>query len=315
MKTVLMPFVLLVASGLLNAQPTPAPTPSPSAQNAYFASLVKAREQRAALLLDEIKTTDKRIETRIDTIVNGLGRIQDSSDSGTQMARLKTTTMNALVKNIQTFQSKRAALVEEMRRPTLRITIEQKKKIIAIFDARIEKRVAQILELQKSFPTYEESDRYTAVGGGYYGTEYVQNEAWKQNRRMTQQTDSQRAKVQAGLQKSVARLESQRNTLKGRAAASKIPLQVELINEEVARIDGLILEREKQSVELFEGTTGGGRKVSQREAGDLNKTIEKAGDDLQRDINTLFSRYSQFLVAVSDLDAARTAAASAAAKK
>jgi hypothetical protein len=285
------------------------PSPTPSPQNAYLASLVKSREQRVALLLDELKTSDRRIEERIDTIVDGLTRIQDSRDSGTQVTRLKTETMEGLVKNIGTFQRKRAALVEEMRRPTLRITIDQKKKIIAIFDARIEKRVAQILALQKSFPTYKESDRYTAVSGGDYGPYFVQNEAWKQNRKMSQQTDSQREKVVAGLKKSIAGLESQKNVLKGRAAASNIPLQVELINEEIARIDGLILERQKQLVEVHQGTNGGGRKLSQREANDLNKTLEDAQADLQRDINTLFSRYSQFLVAVSDLDAARTAAA------
>ncbi|MGH8047592.1 MAG: hypothetical protein ACREKL_10120 [Chthoniobacterales bacterium] len=307
MKSFALVSAALISSlGMLSAQPSPTPAP----QNAYLASLVKSREQRAALLLAELKASDQRIEERIATIVDGLTRIQDSRDSGSQVARLKAETMAALVKNIETFQRKRAALVAEMTRPTLRITIAQKKKIIDIFDARIEKRVAQILALQKSFPIYQESDRYQAVGGGDNGPYFVQNEAWRQNRRMSQQTDSQREKVIAGLKKSISRLESQKNLLKGKAAASKIPLQVQMINDEIVRIDGLIAERRAQVAEIYEGTSGGGRKVSQREAGDLNKTLDEAQAALQRDINTLFLRYSQFLTAVSDLDAARTAAAS-----
>ena len=285
--------------------PAAAPTPSP----AYFDGLVKAREQRAALLLTEIRESDKRIEDRIATIVDGLTKIQDSRDSRTQVAKLKSDTMAGLVKSIQTLQTRRAQLVEEIRRPTLRITVDQKKKIIAIFDAKIEKRVDQVLALQKSYPTYQEHDRYTAVSGGDYGPHFVQNESWRQNRRVSTQTDSQREQVLAGLKKSIDRLESQRNLLKSRVATAKSPLQLELINAEMTRIDALVAERRAQVADVYEGTKGGGRKISQREAADLDKTLQDAQKDLQRDINTLFQRYSQFLVAVSDLDAARTAAA------
>jgi len=298
------PIVFISSLGALSAQPSPAPAP----QNAYPTSLVQAREQRVALLLGEIKSSDRRIEDRIDTVVEGLTRIRDSRDSGSQVARLKTDTMTALAKSIENYQRKRAALVEEIRRPTLRITIEQKKKIIAIFDQRIEKRVAQILALQKSFPTYREGDRYTAVGGGDYGPYFVENEAWRQNRRMSQQTDSQREKVLAGLKKSIDRLESQKRLLKSRAATSKIPYQVELINEEIARIDGLVAERRLQVAEVYEETNDGGRAVSQREASGLDKTVKAAQTALQRDISALFQRYSEYLTALSDLDAARTAA-------
>jgi hypothetical protein len=308
MRPIVSGLFVAFISGISAAFGQPSPPPAPP-QSAYLAGLVHSREQRVTLLLSEIKETDKRIEERIDTVVDGLTRIQDSRDSGTQVARLKAETMTALVKNIETFKRKRAALVKEMQRATLRITIAQKKKIIDIFDTRIEKRVAQILALQKSYPTYEESDRYQAVSGGDDGPYFVQNEAWKQNRRMSQQTDSQREKVIAGLKKSIARLESQKNLLKGRAAASKIPLEVQMINDEITRIDGLIVERRAQVAEIYEGTSGAGRKVSQREAADLNKTMDEAQVSLQRDINTLFLRYSQFLTAVSDLDAARTAAA------
>lgn len=303
MKAVIF-AVLCVAPVVLSAQPSPSPAPP----NAALAGVVKARENRVNLLLEELRSSDKRIESRIDTIVSGLTRIQDSRDSGTQIARLKEDTMEALAKNVQTFQRKRAALVEEMRRPTLRITLDQKKKMIAIFDQKIEKRVSQILALQKSFPTYKETDRYTVVGGGDDGPYFAQNEAWKQNRRMSQQTDAQKEKVVDGLKKSIARLESQKSQLKGRLSAGISPLEAQFVNEEIVRVDGLLADRRSQLAEAYEGTTGAGRGVSQREATDLNKTVREASEGLQRDINALFSTYSQFLVAVSDLDAAKTAA-------
>lgn len=303
-------FASIACAFFLPVAGNAAETPAPDQTSAPVSSLVKSREQRAAWLLEEIRTTDKRIENRIDTIVSGLSRIRDSRDSRTQVARLKTETMQALARSIQSYQSKRAALVEEMRRPTLRITIDQKKQIIAVFDGRIEKRVNQILELQKSFPAYEETDRFQAVGGGDAGPYFVEQEAWKQNRRMSQQTDAQRAKVVAGLEKSIGRLESQKRTLDSRAATSKNPALVELIGEEVARIDATIADRRKQIVEAHQASASGQRTVSRKEAADLDRTLREAGADLQRDIDTLFRRYNEYLRALSELDAARAAAAS-----
>ena len=61
-------------------------------------------------------------------IEEALRAIGDSKDSRTKVARMKEQTIEGLKKNIGYFQTKRAALQEELRRPTLRLTDEQKRK-------------------------------------------------------------------------------------------------------------------------------------------------------------------------------------------
>src|SRR5687768_10240507 len=60
---------------------------NPTANLAAWENAVRAREQRASLLRDEIKALDARIETRIDSIIKALRSIADSKDSRTKVAR------------------------------------------------------------------------------------------------------------------------------------------------------------------------------------------------------------------------------------
>lgn len=143
---------------------------------------VAAQQKRTDFLRTEIKATDSRIEARVDSIVNALTLIGDSKDSSTKVARMKAQTIEAL-KSIAYYQTKRATLVQELRQPTLRLTAEQKQRGIDIFDARCEKRVAQILQIRKSLPTEKDYARYKATGSTWAGTTYAVNEDYSRTAR------------------------------------------------------------------------------------------------------------------------------------
>ena len=160
-----------------------AQAPAPTAEQ--LKSWVAIRQQRVDLLRDEIKQSDARIESRLDVIIDSLKTVADSKDSRTKVARMKEETGQRLAKTISYYDQKRAALKEELRTPRLQLTADEKRKLIAIFDARIEKRTQQILALNKSMPSHEDHERYRAVGSGWYGTEYERNAEFDQNRRMT----------------------------------------------------------------------------------------------------------------------------------
>jgi hypothetical protein len=89
-----------------------------------------------------------------------------------------------------------AQLIGEMRQPRLRLTEEQKRKGVALFDKRINKRIEQILEVQKSLRVHKDYDRYKTTSGscnGYYSTQYTApNDDFRQNQRVTNYTNSQR---------------------------------------------------------------------------------------------------------------------------
>lgn len=55
-------------------------------------SWIDIRQQRVDLLRDEVKQTDARIESRLDTIIDTLKSISDLKDSRTKVARMKEDT-------------------------------------------------------------------------------------------------------------------------------------------------------------------------------------------------------------------------------
>jgi hypothetical protein len=219
---------------------TPAPTPE------QLKSWIDIREQRVDLLRNEIKQIDGRLEARLDVLVDTLKTISDSKDSKTKVARMKEETGKRLMKTINYYDQKRAALKEELRNPRLALTEDEKRKMIAAFDERIEKRTRQVMELNKSMPAHEEHERYRTTGGGWWGTEYERNEEYDQNRRMTSHSNKQRDAIVKQFDSSIARLDRQARTLKTQLAATKDPLQQQTLRGELTKTEGLIAERQKQ---------------------------------------------------------------------
>jgi chromosome segregation ATPase len=303
-RTLLSAAITLSLTTFAVAAPA-APAAAPADNVAQWEAVVKAREQRVNLLRDELKSLDARMETRVDSLVDALTAIGDSKDSKTKVARMKEKTMTALNNSINYYQNKRASMQEELRRPTLNLTEEQKRRAIAVFDAHMEKRVAQILKLQKSLPTEKDYDRYKATGSNWWGTEYVMNEDYKQNLRVSSVTNTQRREIEAGLRKSIARLEQQNKDLRAKGAPA----------EELAKNEALIAERRKQLGTALAPVETPTRQIGGKEAADLDKSLQTAASDLKRDFNTLFAKYNAFLQEVGALNGSRTALAAAKAKK
>ena len=294
------PIHIFTAALFATAQPgIHAATPPPAVVQ-YEAALA-AREQRTALLRDELKALDTRIEGRVDTIIGALRSIGDSKDSRTKVARMKEQTIEALKKNIGYYQTKRAALQEEMRRPTLRLTEEQKRKGIAGFDARIEKRVAEILAVQKSLPAHQDYERYKVTGSDWNGTTYAVNEDHRQNQRVTAYTNSQRKEVQEGLRRSIARIEQQNRALKAQGAPA----------DEIAKNDALLADRRQQLATALSPVSTPTRAIGQKEALDLDKAMQTAIAELRKDFTALFARYSAYLQELSAVNQTRDALAAA----
>ncbi len=287
-------LTLAITAAITGTSLHAAPAPAPAAQVA-----LNAREYRANLLRDELRTLNDRIEGRIDVIVEALSAIGDSKDSRAKVARMKEQTIDALKKNIGFYQTKRAAMQEEMRRPALQLTAEQKREAIGAFDARIEKRIAQILAVQKSLPAHKDYERYKVVGSDWNGAVYAANEDHRQNQRVTSHTNSQRKELEADLRRSIARLEQQSRALKTQNAAA----------EEIAKNDALIAERRRQLAEVLSPTDKATRAVGQKEALDLDKALQTAIAELRKDFNALFACYSSTLQELSAVNQSRAAIA------
>lgn len=294
---------ILIASVLSTTLLAAAPPPNVVQWEAALA----AREQRANLLRDEIKALDSRIEARVDSLVGALSAIGDSKDSRTKVARMKEQTIGSLKRSISYYQNKRATLQEELRRPTLQLTEEQKKRGISVFDARMEKRVAQILALQKSLPTEKDYDRYEATGSNNWGTTYVMNEDYKQNQRVTAVTNTQRKEIETGLRNSIARLEQQNRTLRAQIGATPKVARTGDLAEQIAKNEALIAERRKQLAVALAPVATPTREIGGKEAADLDKALNTSITDMRGDFNTLFARYNALIQELSAVNATRNA--------
>jgi hypothetical protein len=295
-------LLLVGLAPVLDAQ-----APEAQLDKAQLKAQLAARERRANLLRDELKATDSRIESTIDHLVDSLKLVADSKNSRTRVTRMKQQSMDRLKSNIALYQRRRAELQEQLRRPTLNLTTEQKQKAIGKIDERIERRVQQILSLSQSMPAHEEHPQFDTVSDGWWGTTVVQNQDFRQNRRLTSHTNTQRRQVMDGLQTSIARLERENRTLNASLAQATTDGQRRMLAEEVARNEGLLKTRRAQLTDSALPTDSAGRPISMREAQDLDTAIRTTADSLRPQVDTLFQQYNALLQELSLVNTARAA--------
>ena len=294
-------FILLATAS--RAEQAAAPPQNP------LATAVEIRSARVEVMRDEIKQADERIESRLDAIMQTLTSISDSKDSRTRVARMKEDTMKRLYNTMSYYDRKRAAMKEELRNPRLQLTVEEKQKVIAEFDARIEKRAQQIFALYKSMPTHKDYDRYTTVDYGWYTSDQA-NSDYDQDRRMTTKTNSQRKALLDSLDQSISRLDTQNRTLRGQFSAATDPARKKMLGDEIAKNEALIAERRKQRLDVLASSKTPTHTIALKEAMDMDKALQTAIKDLKTDFDGMFYYYNNLIIELSALHTAEAALAS-----
>ncbi len=273
-----------------------------------------AMERRANLLRDEIKALDSRIETRAEALLASLRSIGDSKDSRSKVARMKEETIEALRQHIIYYRNKRAAMKEQLRRPTLNLTGEEKKRMIAMFDERINKRAEQIITLLKSLPTHKDYERYKVHGSDWAGPVYAVNEDYLQNQRLVTITNRLRKELSEGLRQSIARLERDNRTLMAELNAAPNFSSPKDLTGEMAKNETLIAERREQISQVLSFVSTPTRKIGQREAIDFDQERLRTVNELRRDFENLFARYNTLIVQLSVTNSTRATIAAAKAR-
>ena len=287
---------------------TPAAVPALTPAQSILNVRLHGQMHRASVLGDEIHNADLRIESRFDDLLATLRTIGDSKDSHTKVTRMKEDTIASLQQSITYYQQKRAWLEEQMVRPTFNLTQVQKQSISNDFEERIEKRIKQIVDLYKTFPKHEEFARYK-VGGynSFGGVSYVDSEDYRQNLRLSSQTDTLRNKLIKDMQSNIERLEQENRTLADMGSNAPNPELREVYGDEQRKNEELrgVL---KQDLDIVFSSPGSpGRPVSGQEAQGLDKMIKHSIDSLQSDFTLLFTRYADWLTAASAVNTLRAA--------
>jgi hypothetical protein len=259
---------------------------------------IAEREERVTELRDDIRTLDTRVEKRVDRLVDILASSKDSNSSKITVVQTKQKTIEALRKTIKYYDEKRRAIRQMLEKKSAiqEDLVEDAKKI----DARIEKRVTQIMELTKSFTPGEELEKYdetTNSSWGWSWTERRISDDWRQNRRDSNQTALEDKRVRESLKKSIEYLESRVVWLKGQLKQKDLsPESKSLFEDELSRNQSLVSIRQAQVDELDTPGSSGQPEpeaVSRDQAHDLARLLDDTGDDVRDDFYSIFTKYSE----------------------
>lgn len=267
-----------------------------------LAEHIEDREQRLADIASDIMRLDQRLETQIDRVVKKLGSIKDSQKSGFRVSQIKMDAMEGLAKTIENYQSKRAALIQEIREGRSGIPKEVLAGDARKFDEHIEKRVEQIMKISKSFTQNADVKKYEKVHGSDYYTLGIGwsdeiekiSEEWRQNRRDRTMDKKQRSEILEALKKSIERYESliagQKESLANRRMSkSERSLMQSELNRNLQTLDA----RKGFLDELLEVDVPATDAVGPDAAQDLQLALRDAAADMRQDFETIFVKYGE----------------------
>jgi len=280
---------------------------------------IKDRKEQITVVAKDMERLNSRIEKRIDKIVSTLESMKDSQNSKVRVAKMKQDVMMGLGKSIKSYNQRRAELKEMLRSGQATVGDGAAQKGVQAFDAKIEKRVGQLVSLSESFTKHEDYEKYVNDGGGAdrYGNTVNNrndlnwgwdnsrvNEEWKQNRRETVFTRTQHKKMIAALKASIDDLERRTNTLRNKSKESGVSEETKkFYQEDIARNEVALASRSKQLSELVQPgqKSKNTQSVSRNEAHDTELLIREVVKDINRDGNEMTRDYNDLKVRLGTL--------------
>jgi hypothetical protein len=263
---------------------------------------IAERVERIEAITNDMKQVNARVEAQIEVFVKKLASIKDSEDSTQRVSVMKTRAMKGLSRSAERYKVTRDSLIQKIREGNSDIPTEILRNDAKIFDEHIAKRVAQILEISKSYTQdNQEIEKYESVDGGSsysYGLGWSDDveqisEEWRQNRRDRVMDTKQRREIMEALEKSI---EKQRDYVKAIVARleSKTLSSVDrrFMEGELKWRRQVLTARLDQHAEMSEVPKPDTKSVSQEDALDLQRSINDAAQDLRGDIDRLFFEYA-----------------------
>lgn len=276
------------------------------AADAMVQAQIRLRESRVAAKEELLRTTDARLEKGIAELVGLLQSANDSAESRTRVTLLKEQVAKSLAKSIGYYRQKRQETRAALERPDLGYAPDDLRKGLAALDERIEKRIAQIIEITRSLAVHQEFEKYLVEyddderGWDRDHKHYRKSEEWSQNRRVTALTDQDRRQVEEALQKNLEELDRRERDLKSRLAAAT-GVTKDLLEEDLAAVQRQQGIRAEQASELRVPTAASATSVDLERARELQSLVKDMSDDLREDFFDIFRLYNELLVERRDL--------------
>jgi hypothetical protein len=266
---------------------------------------IKLQEERVNTLTEDMADIDRDIEMRVDRIVDLLTKSKDSVDSGTKILNRKRDAIKGLKKSMEAYSRERAKRREQVLRPTYMNTpASVLTNDVVVLDARIEKRIDQILEIASSFAEHKDYKRNTTHsvnvyhgGYGYSRPRTVEvDEKYQQNQKVTGRATNTREKIAKELDDSVQRLKQENRRLENQLKMTVNPDQAGYLKDRMDWNKELIRKRDQQKWAMIKDRKPAGKKVSRDAANSLGRLMDEERDqirDIYRQLVSLRSRRDQ----------------------
>ncbi|MFN0127641.1 MAG: hypothetical protein ACKV19_13250 [Verrucomicrobiales bacterium] len=266
---------------------------------------IRLRESRVVAKQELLKTTDARLEKGIGDLVALLQAANDSAESRTRVTILKEQVAKALAKSIGYYRKKREETRAALQRPDLDYEPEDLRRGLAALDERIEKRIAQIVDLTRSLEVHADFEKYLVeYDDDDYGWDddknYRRNPDWSQNRRVLAHTEKDRKQVEEALTKNIEDLDRRERDLKSRLT-NATGVTKDLLEEDMADVRRQRGNRTHQLSELKVPTASAAVTVDLERARELQELVKDMSDDLREDFFAIFRLYNELLVERRDV--------------
>jgi len=275
------------------------------APDAMLNAQIRLRESRVAAKEELLKTTDARLEKGIADLVSLLQAANDSPESRTRVTLLKGQVTRTLAQSIGYYRQKRQETRAALERPDLNYQPEDLRRGLAALDERIERRIAQIIDLTRSLAVNEEFEKFLIEYNDddnrwRDNRQFRRNPDWSQNRRVTRRTDQDRRQVAEALAKNIEELDRRERDLKSRLATATGTAR-ELMEEDLADVRRRQGIRAEQASELNIPTAESAEAVDLERARELQNLVRDMSDDLREDFFAIFRLYNDLLVERRDI--------------
>lgn len=261
---------------------------------------IKEREDRLSRIAEDIVRLDTRIENGVSAVVDHLKVISDSSESKSRIASKKNEVIAGLRKVIEFYDSKRRRLKEEAAKANPAISSDILASDIKVFDAKIEKRVDDIMELANSMTNHQDYDKYVKTlrkrrgGLNNYKMSTRKNPEYEQNKQDAARSNQERKELADAVSKSIESLDRRNRDAETKIKTSKLSEgQLALLTEERDLTAELIARRQEQLEQLQNPVDVSTTEATIEESHDIDKLVTDAADDLRQDFDTMFGYYSE----------------------
>jgi hypothetical protein len=273
-----------------------------------------ASAQQAAELLDrriafqkeryeeaqkQLVAVDARIEKSIASLLADVAKLTDSKESGTRIAGVKKDVIDGLRQSLEFYKRERDTRIGIVIGVAQTQTTPDLSNDVKAIEARMDKRVEQIVDLSTTFAQQKGYQQYERYSDGDGGTVQRESEAYRHNEREVAKGSQQQRHVIEALRKSIDDLQRRNGVLKTQLAAVTTAQDKGFLQGEIDRNEELMNQRREQVREVIEGDAVATKELSRQAAFQTDQLVDDQMDALRR-------QFQELKRAISERDLARS---------